>query len=82
VTFKFEPGDGWKLFDITSLIQAQAKAGRKGYGIILRFLSEDFSMQEGDWSGYDFVSREGVDKGADKWAQRHPALLVIKSEAE
>jgi RNA polymerase sigma factor (sigma-70 family) len=82
VTFKFEPGDGWKLFDVTSLIQAQAKAGRKGYGIILRFLSEDFSMQEGDWSGYDFVSREGVDKGADKWAQRHPALLVVKSEAE
>jgi len=82
MTFKFEPGDGWKLFDVTPLIRAQAKAGRKGHGIVLRFLSEDFSMQEGDWSGYAFVSREGVDEGADKWASRHPTLLVVKSEVK
>ncbi len=40
-TYKFEPGDGWKLFDITPLIRAQAKAGRPSHGILLRFLSED-----------------------------------------
>ena len=28
-TYKFEPDDGWKLFDITPLVRAQAKAGRK-----------------------------------------------------
>ncbi len=82
MTFKFERGDGWKLFDVTSLIHAQAKAGRKGHGIILRFLSEDFSMQQGDWSGYDFVSREAIDQGADKWASRHPTLLVVTSRAK
>ncbi len=34
-TYKFEPGDGWKLFDITPLIRAQAKAGRPSHGILL-----------------------------------------------
>jgi RNA polymerase sigma factor (sigma-70 family) len=73
-TYKFEPGDGWKLFDITPLVRDQAKAGRKGHGMLLRFLSEDFSPQRENWSGYDFVSREG----AGEWASRRPVLLVVK----
>jgi RNA polymerase sigma factor (sigma-70 family) len=71
-TYKFEPGEGWKLFDITPLVRAQAKAGRKSHGILLRFLSEDFKVQAG--SGYDLVSREGT----GEWAGRHPVLLVVK----
>ena len=71
-TFKFEPGEGWKLFDITPLVRAQAKAGRKGHGILLRFLSEDFKPPTG--SGYDLVSREG----AGEWASRRPMVLVVK----
>ena len=31
------------MFDITPLVRAQAKAGRKSHGVLLRFLSEDFS---------------------------------------
>jgi RNA polymerase sigma factor (sigma-70 family) len=73
-TYKFEPGDGWKLFDVTSLMRSQAKAGRNGHGILLRFLSEDFSTQRDNWSGYDFVTREG----AGEWINRRPVLLVIK----
>jgi hypothetical protein len=74
-TYKFEPGEGWKLFDITPLVRAQAKAGRNGHGVILRFLNEDVSggPQE-SFSDYKLVSREG----ADEWAQRHPMLLVVK----
>ena len=47
-TYKFEPGEGWKLFDVTPLVRAQAKAGRKGHGILLRFLSEDVKGR--NWS--------------------------------
>jgi len=73
-TYKFEPGDGWKLFDVTPLVRDQAKAGRNSHGILLRFLSEDFSGQRENWSGYDFVSREG----AGEWVSRRPVLLVVK----
>ncbi len=73
-TYKFQPGDGWKLFDITPLVRDQAKAGRNSHGILLRFLSEDFSGQRENWSGYDFVSREG----AGEWVSRRPVLLVVK----
>ncbi len=72
-TYKFEPGDGWKLFDITPLVRAQAKAEREGHGILLRFLSED--VRGPNWSGYDLVSREG----AGQWASRRPLLLVVKA---
>jgi len=78
-TYKFEPGGGWKLFDITSLVRAQAKAGREGHGILLRFLSEDFSGgPDPTWSGYAFVSREG----AGEWSNRRPVLLVVKASKE
>ena len=71
-TYPFEPGDGWKLFDVTPMVRAQAEAGRTGHGILLRFLSEDFN-EPGSWSGYDFVSREG----AGEWTGRRPMLLVV-----
>jgi hypothetical protein len=70
-TFKFEPEKGWKLFDITPVVQARAKAGAKGKGVMLRFRDEDRSV--GVSSGYRFVSREG--KG--EWASRRPRLLVV-----
>jgi RNA polymerase sigma factor (sigma-70 family) len=73
-TYKFEPGQGWKLFDVTALVQAQAKERRKGNGIVLRFLSEDRPGLNEDWSGYAFVSREG----ADDWAGRRPLFLVVE----
>jgi RNA polymerase sigma factor (sigma-70 family) len=72
-TYQFEPGEGWKLFDITPLVRDQAKDRRRSHGVLLRFLSEDFRE---DWSGYDLVSREG----AGEWAGRRPMLLVVKDE--
>jgi RNA polymerase sigma factor (sigma-70 family) len=75
-TYKFEPGDGWKLFDITKLVRDQAKAGRTDHGILLRFLNEDFPIQKENWSGYEFVSREGT----GVWASRRPVLLFVKGE--
>jgi RNA polymerase sigma factor (sigma-70 family) len=71
-TYAFEPGDGWKLFDVTALMRDQAKERRKGHGILLRFLSED--SNDSNSSGYDLVSREG----AGEWAGRRPVLLVVK----
>jgi RNA polymerase sigma-70 factor (ECF subfamily) len=76
-TYKFEPDTGWKLFDVTSLARAQIKGGRTSHGVMLRFLSED-AMGDASLSGYGFVSREG----ADKWANRHPLLLVVKETKE
>ena len=60
---------------ITTLVRDQAKAGRTGHGVLLRFLSEDFNNGP-PWSGYDLVSREG----AGEWASRRPVLLVVKDE--
>jgi RNA polymerase sigma factor (sigma-70 family) len=76
-TFKFEPGGGWKLFDITPLVRAQAKSGRTSHGIMLRFLSEEATGND-TLSGYDFVSREG----AQEWTDRRPLLLVVKKAKE
>ena len=78
-TYQFEPGTGWKLFDVTPIVRVEAKAGKKGHGVLLRFLSEDFAERGADWSGYQFVSREGT----GEWARRHPVLLVVEaSESE
>ncbi len=74
-TCQFEPGTGWKLFDVTPIVRNQSKAGKKGHGVLLRFLSEDFSERGTDWSGYTFVSREGT----GQWAIRHPVLLVVEA---
>lgn len=75
-TYKFEPGIGWKLFDITPLVRAQAKAKRKGHGVMLRFLSEDLSGPM--HSDYKCVSREAT----GEWEARRPVLLVVKVEKE
>ena len=75
-TSRFEPGDGWKLFDVTSLIRARAKAGQDGQGVVLRFLNEDVPGGPQEiFSDYKIVSREGV----DEWANRRPLLLVVKA---
>jgi RNA polymerase sigma factor (sigma-70 family) len=71
-TYKFEPGEGWKLFDVTPLVRAQANADRTGHGVLLRFLSDDIPEQF--CSTYMMVSREG----AKEWASRRPMLLVVK----
>jgi hypothetical protein len=72
-TYKFEPGEGWKLFDITPMVRAQAKAGRASHGLLLRYLSEDAKGQ--GWSGYELVSREG----SGDWARRRPVLVVVRA---
>jgi RNA polymerase sigma factor (sigma-70 family) len=71
-TCTFEPGEGWKLFDVTALVRAQAKADRDRHGVMLRFLQEDIPPMR--CSTYFFVSREG----AGEWAGRRPVLLVVK----
>jgi RNA polymerase sigma factor (sigma-70 family) len=72
-TYSFEPGKGWKLFDVTSLVRAQAKAGRKGFGVMIRFVSED--LKGGTHSDYKCVSREAT----GEWQTRRPVLLVVKA---
>jgi hypothetical protein len=75
-TYKFEPETGWKLFDVTPLVRAQAKAERKGHGVLLRFLNEDVpGGPDQVFSDYKMVSREG----AEEWENRRPLLLVVKA---
>jgi RNA polymerase sigma factor (sigma-70 family) len=71
VSFPFEPGKGWKLFDVTPLVAARAKAGKPGHGIVLRFQKEDSGR--GEWSGYQLVSREASNGLED----RRPRLLIV-----
>ncbi len=72
-TFSFQPGEGWKLFDVTPLVRARLKNDRPDRGIILRFLSEDLRA-DGKWSGYEMVSREGE----GEWLGRRPQFLVVE----
>jgi hypothetical protein len=67
-TAGFSPGDGWKIFDVTPAVLAGAEQA----GVILRFDRED---RKNDWSGYQFVSREG----AGQWKARRPVLLVVET---
>jgi hypothetical protein len=71
-TFNFQPGMGWKGFDITPLLQKHLQAGTKSHGVQLRFLREDADVKE--HSGYTCVSREG--EGG--WEDRRPVLLVVE----
>lgn len=72
--FEFMAGDGWKLFDVTALVKEQAKEKRSGFGLQLRFENENRSGATDDWSGYQFVSREGE----GEWSGRRPVLLVVE----
>jgi RNA polymerase sigma factor (sigma-70 family) len=74
-TYQLEPGTGWKLFDVTPIVRDEAKGGKKGHGVLIRFLSEDFSERGTAPSSYNFVSREGT----GQWAIRHPVLLVVEA---
>jgi RNA polymerase sigma factor (sigma-70 family) len=75
-TYKFEPEKGWKLFDVTPLVRAQAKAGRKGHGVLLRFVSEDLKSES--HSDYKCVSREGT----GEWQTRRPLVLIVKGGSQ
>ncbi len=72
-TFELETGEGWKLFDVTSIVDRQAKAGGTAHGVMIRFKSEDRSGEKEDWSGYQWVSREGI----GEWQSRRPVLMVV-----
>lgn len=81
--FDFVPGVGWKLFDVTPIVRKQIEAGKPYYGVMLHFNKEDYSGNKQDWSGYQFVSREGIDNktgdpAAGPWANKHPVLLIVK----
>ena len=73
--FEMQPGDCWKLFDVTSLVRKQATAPRPNHGVVLRF-PDSGSNERTEWSGYAFVSREAI----GEWELYRPALLVVDPE--
>lgn len=74
--YPFQPGEGWKLFDVTGLVREQAESGTECHGVMLRFADEVCSADAPDWSGYQFVSREGE----GEWETYRPLLLVLRPE--
>jgi hypothetical protein len=74
VEFDFVPGTGWKLFDITTFVRDRSQAQAEYYGLMLRFAPEDRTVD--NWSGYAFVSREGL----GQWLSRRPRLLIIRKQ--
>jgi RNA polymerase sigma factor (sigma-70 family) len=73
-SFKFEPGEGWKVFDITPIIRAQERPGRTGHGLLLRFMNEDRSSRTSRKAEFDFASREA--QGPD--APHRPIILITR----
>jgi len=71
--YPFIHGDGWKLFDITSLVRQRVVGNDAGHGVMIRFAIEDRIATPADWSGYQFVSREGE----NEWHQCRPVLLAV-----
>jgi hypothetical protein len=66
-------GKGWKIFDVTPLVEQHLKSASPLYGVLLRFSSEDRKTDDTAWSGYQFVSREGI----GEWESLRPVLLVV-----
>jgi hypothetical protein len=63
--------NSWRIIDLTALIRQQARSGRRNFGVVLKFDEEDRSAEpKQTWSGYQFVSREGM-------PPRRPVLLVV-----
>jgi hypothetical protein len=73
LTFDMVPGNGWKFFDVTPLVEQNASSDHAANGVSLRFSKEDRKADDKNWSGYAFVSREGI----GEWESRRPVLLVI-----
>lgn len=69
---EFEPEEGWKLFDVTPLVERQPNAGKKG--VVVKFDDESRVTGAGDWSGYEFVSREAE----SEWKAGRPRLLIVE----
>jgi hypothetical protein len=74
-SYDFTDDPGWKLFEITALVRAQGAAKRANRGVMLRFEQEDRAAANQDWSGYEFVSREGT----GQWQEYRPVLLVVQA---
>jgi hypothetical protein len=72
--YKFVTEEGWKLFDVSSMVRSQLRGGGTKHGILLRWMTEDRSGVKKNWSGYQFVSREGQ----GQWMNRRPLLLVVE----
>ena len=68
--YDIEDGNGWKFFDVTSMVRDQQANNRKNYGVTLRFDNEDSEA----WSGYRFVSREAF----KSWVPRSPKILIVR----
>jgi hypothetical protein len=67
---EFEGAEGWKVFDVTSLLSE----GKGEHGVILKFESEERSGNKRDWSGYAIVSREG----SGEWDKHRPSLVLVE----
>jgi hypothetical protein len=71
--FDMTPGKGWKLFDVTPVVEQHLKSASPLHGVLLRFGMEDRKADDKNWSGYEFVSREGI----GEWVSFRPVLLVV-----
>lgn len=69
----FEPGYGWKYFDVTALVRSKG-GNAQAHGIVLQFDEEGKSGSQRTWSGYAFVSREAQ----GPWEAARPILLAVK----
>lgn len=75
-SFDLVPEEGWKLFDVTAIVRAQAQEHRIGHGVLLRFDDENAATgAKQNWSGYQFVSREGE----GEWTELRPRLLIVNA---
>ncbi|HUT22993.1 MAG TPA: permease prefix domain 1-containing protein [Sumerlaeia bacterium] len=67
---------GWRLFDVTPLVQSQIQRGRAGHGFMLRFDRGD--VASAFRSGYTFLTREAQ----GTWAPFRPVLLVVEPKGQ
>jgi hypothetical protein len=71
--FEMQPGEGWKVFDVTALVRKQAVAADANHGVVLR-CPDPGDKEKSEWSGYMLVSREAI----GKLESRRPVLLVVR----
>lgn len=72
-TFDLNPGEGWKMLDVTELVREQVRAPQKNFGVALSLPRLALEATQQPWSELDFTSREAENPSL------RPMLLIVRA---
>jgi len=77
-TYDFKPGSGWKLFDVTNVVQARIERGDDDFGVTLRLADSSLIPKGADRThGRYYFSTQLAQRAR---APFRPVLLVVEAD--